>query len=157
MIVSKNTFTNIRKRRKTISSFLHQTFKLVAFICCWLFCIVNKSPALASQKICIAIRHIPGRKSQICRYFILPSSIEAGSSKARTPPPNCSPHTDNISGAIRVHLGALNEGKVGAGSHMFESSFISARSASKETTRVVRRRPNIYFLSKAPRWTRMVI
>ena len=37
-----------------------------------------------------------------------------------------------------------------------KSDAVKAPCAFKETARVVRRRPNIYFLSKAPRWTRMV-
>ena len=77
--------------------------------------------------------------------------------KSKTLQPDCSPHTNNNSGAIRVGLGARTKEKWGAGRTLFESAFYSAQSAiRKKALELFGSAPNIYFLSRAPRPTRMV-
>ena len=83
----------------------------------------------------------PSRKAKICRCHFLPSSIEGGSSNVWQCAPNCSPHTDNDSGAIRAGLRARAKEKWGAGRTLFESAFYSF--LFEKSARVVRKRPLI--------------
>ena len=51
---------------------------------------------------------------------------------------------------------SLNEGRLGCRSHMFESSFFSARSAYKKLLELCAGTPNRHILNQALRQTRMV-
>ena len=91
----------------------------------------------------VSVLRIPGRKSQICRYFILPSSIEAGSSNVWQWHPSVRPLSYNISGSsvpdlVRVWEinGALREYFV------WEPFLPSAQSASLKWLELYGSAPN---------------
>ena len=94
---------------------------------------------LYTYKTIYASSQKPSRKAKICRCHFLPSSIEGCSSNVWQCAPNCSPHTDNDSGAIRAGLRARAKEKWGAGRTLFESAFYSF--SIRKSARVVRKRP----------------
>ena len=91
---------------------------------------------------------------KICRYFILPSSIEAGSSKARQCRPIVLPTRTTIQGAFVPALEPVRRKSGAQGELCLRALFTQLQ--FKKALELFGSAPNSYFLSRALRPARMV-